>query len=139
MRAVLSICLWTVLVVLSSAGCKRLKTGAREDFAERYSCPEDRVEVRERDDVKWSTVVLGDAPREAPPAEVKNDPGRLAKWHADRAEQDAETRETLDDLDVFQVRGCGHDELVACSHPADGDGVATDRVVCFQGPKRPNP
>jgi hypothetical protein len=139
MRAVLSNCLLVVFVVLSSTGCKRLKTGAREDFAERYSCPEERVEVRERTDVKWSTVVLGGATQEAPPAEVKDDPARLAKWNADRAEKDAETRKSLDNLDVFQVSGCGHDELVACAHPRDGEGVATDRVVCFQGPKRANP
>ncbi|WP_437956597.1 hypothetical protein WME76_35195 [Sorangium sp. So ce119] len=95
--------------------------------------------MRERDDVKWSTVVLGGRQREAPPAEVQSDPGRLAKWNADRAEQDAETRKTLDDLDVFQVRGCEHDELVACGHPSSGDGVATDEVVCFQAPKRAQP
>ncbi|WP_437276519.1 hypothetical protein WME90_35475 [Sorangium sp. So ce375] len=139
MRAVLSNCLLVVFVVLSSTGCKRLKTGAREDFAERYSCPEERVEVRERTDVKWSTVVLGAGTQEAPPAEVKDDPARLAKWNADRTEKDAETRKSLDNLDVFQVSGCGHDELVACAHPRDGEGVATDRVVCFQGPKRANP
>ncbi|WP_437977625.1 hypothetical protein WMF11_12400 [Sorangium sp. So ce295] len=127
------------MAMLSSAGCKRLKTGAGEDFAKRYSCPEDRVEVRARTDVKWGTVVLGGRSPEAPPAEVKDDPGRLAKWNADRAEKDAETRKRLDDLDVFQVIGCGHDELVACAHPADGDGVATDRVVCFQGPQRARP
>ncbi|WP_437967985.1 hypothetical protein WMF04_01225 [Sorangium sp. So ce260] len=135
----LSVCLSMLSVMLSSAGCKRLKTGAREDFAERYSCPEGRVEVLERDDVKWSTVVLGGGPREAPPAEVKDDPERLAKWNADRAEQDAETRKTLDDLDVFQVRGCGHDELVACAHPSSGDGMATHEVVCFKAPKRAQP
>ncbi|MGK3995561.1 hypothetical protein [Sorangium sp. So ce1024] len=139
MRAVLPACLLITSVILSSAGCKRLKTGAREDFAKRHSCPEDRVEVIERDDVKWSTVVFGAGPQETPPDEVKSDPGRLAKWNADRAAKDAEMRATLDDLDVFQVRGCGHDELVACAHPADGDGVATHRVVCFQGPQRAKP
>jgi hypothetical protein len=139
MRAAFTICPLVILVMLSGAGCKRLKTGAGEDFAKRYSCPEDRVEVRERTDVKWSTVVLGGRAREAPPAEVKDDPERLAKWNADRADKDAETRKRLDDLDVFQVSGCGHDELVACAHPADGDGVATDRVVCFQGPQRAHP
>ncbi|WP_437488843.1 hypothetical protein WME75_09540 [Sorangium sp. So ce1014] len=95
--------------------------------------------MRERTDVKWSTVVLGGGAQETPPAEVKDDPARLTKWNADRAEKDAETRKSLDNLDVFQVSGCGHDELVACAHPRDGEGVATDRVVCFQGPKRANP
>ncbi|WP_437655660.1 hypothetical protein [Sorangium sp. So ce1182] len=123
-----------LLAVVFSSGCKRLKTGAREEFGRKHSCPEDRITVRSRDDVKWGSVVLANRPAEAPPDEVKNDPGRLAKWQKDRAEEDAATREGLDDLDVFEVKGCGHEVLMACAHPAgsSGEGVATDEVACWE-------
>ena len=129
-----------LVAVVLSIGCKRLKTGAREEFGRKHSCPEDRITVSSRDDVTWSSLVLASSPAEAPPDEVKNDPGRLAKWHKDRAEEDAATRERLDELDVFEVKGCGHEVLMACAHPAgsSGEGVATDEVVCWEQaiPKR---
>ncbi|XXT19530.1 hypothetical protein WME94_55840 [Sorangium sp. So ce429] len=123
-----------LLAVVFSSGCKRLKTGAREEFGRKHSCPEDRITVRSRDDVKWGSIVLANRSAAAPPDEVKNDPGRLAKWQKDQAEEDAATRERLDELDVFEVKGCGHEVFMACAHPAgsSGEGVATYEVVCWE-------
>ncbi|WP_148314293.1 hypothetical protein [Sorangium cellulosum] len=135
-RSLVRLSFLMLLAVVFSIGCKRLKTGAREEFGRKHSCPEDRITVRSRDDVKWGAIVLAKRPAEAPPDEVKNDPGRLAKWQKDRAEEDAATRESLDELDVFEVKGCGHEVFMACAHPGGGagEGVATDEVVCWEQP-----
>jgi hypothetical protein len=38
-------------VAMATEGSKPLKTGAQESFARKYSCPEERVEVKARDDL----------------------------------------------------------------------------------------
>ncbi len=126
---------WALCVLIfSTVGCKGLETGAKEHFGEKFSCPEDRVEVRARPDLKWSKVVFGDRPQEGPPDEVKKDPGRLAKWHEDHKDDNA----TLDRLDVFEAKGCGHELIMACYHPGDSEGrMETNRVACTDAPAKP--
>src|SRR5690349_10774430 len=86
---------------LSLAGCKKLTTGAREEFAKKYSCPLDRVGVRLREDLRYGDLVV-EEPDDPPPEEVKRDPARLAKFKADRARQLSAARASLNDLDVFE-------------------------------------
>ncbi|MBL9028239.1 MAG: hypothetical protein JNL21_38960 [Myxococcales bacterium] len=109
---------WALCVLIfSTVGCKGLETGAKEHFGEKFSCPEDRVEVRARPDLKWSKVVFGDRPQEGPPDEVKKDPGRLAKWHEDHKDDNA---------------------IMACYHPGDSEGhMETNRVACTDAPEKP--
>ena len=121
------------LTICSAFGCKSLETGAKEHFAKKYSCPEDRVEAHARPDLRWSKIVFGDRPEEVPPDEVKNDPGRLAKWNEDHQGNAA----SLDKFDVFEAKGCGHEQIMACLHPKDDQGTSTDRVVCIDAPERP--
>jgi hypothetical protein len=51
-------------------------------------------------------------------------------------EEQVERREDWNDRhDVFQARGCGHEEALACAHPSgyDGSGVDLTDVVCSPG------
>jgi hypothetical protein len=122
-------------LVASAASCKKIETGAREEFARKHSCPEDRVEVKARPDVKWGQLTMPPDRDTQPPDEVKNDPGRLAKWQADQAESGpGRMRTHLDSLDVFEFHGCGHDALMACKHPTSTDGTNMNTVICFDAP-----
>jgi hypothetical protein len=115
-------------------GCKDLDDGAKEHFATSFSCPESRVEVRARPDLKWSKLLLGDRATPTPPAEVASDPERLAKWNEDQAKGNT----GLDRLDVFEAKGCNHEQLMACFHPdtPDGHGTDTGRVACIDAPAK---
>ena len=100
------------------SGCKRLSTGAREDFARRYSCPENRIDVKERTDLRAQDVLgPGQQPEAQPPDEVKNDPGRYAQWKKDQAEQRQGQAARYADYEVFELTGCGHAATLACHHP----------------------
>ena len=128
------------LMSLAVGACKRNQTGALEHFATRYSCPEDRVTVRARPDVKFGQHTLGDERVPAPPDELKGDPARVAKWREDQAKGgQAKLREHYDSLDVFEVHGCNHEALMACNHPgnAKGGGIDTSRVSCTEAPLTP--
>ena len=128
-----------LLAITLGLGCKRLKTGAQEQFAQKYSCPEARVEVRPRTDLRWSDVVGVTASDTTPPVEVKSDPERLAKWKKDREDQARETRERLDEIDVFEARGCDHSELLGCWHPGNEEGnIQTNEVSCQSRDYPPN-
>jgi hypothetical protein len=112
---------------LAQVGCGNgTPEDAREAFARAHSCPEERVHVTPRPDIKWSTVE--GLSREIPPDEVKKDPARLAKWRRDQEEQYAPLRELLDKHNVFEARGCDHDDLVGCVRPAKSNGA--NRVIC---------
>jgi hypothetical protein len=123
-----------LVCLLSLAGCKRLATGAKEHFAKEYSCPEGRVEVIPRSDLKYSAYFPPRA-AETPPDEVKRDPERLARWRADREGAHKAQMADLDGrLDMFQARGCDHEVFMGCAHASAGDGVDTSSVVCFIPP-----
>ncbi|MBX3231875.1 MAG: hypothetical protein KIT84_11915 [Labilithrix sp.] len=115
MRPVL---LFVFVALLAGAGCKSktMSTSAKEEFGKRYSCPDDRVAIKERSDLDPYKLLVrqGD---EAPSDEVKKDPARLAKWTADKKAQDdklsADYRRTYT---IFQATGCEHDVLLACKN-----------------------
>ena len=91
-----------VLFGLSMAGCKDLNEGAREDFSRAHTCPMDRVEARERADIRPSSLRYGE---DKPPAEIAADPGRLKMWQDERTKD----RQDYDSSNkTFEVRGCGH-------------------------------
>jgi hypothetical protein len=125
-----------LLLPLGATACKRLSTGAREDFAARHSCPEDRVEVKTRSDLQPAQVLgrAGEMPA-TPPDEVKKDPGRYAKWQKDQAERREATLATYSVYEVIEASGCGHNELLVCHHPRDENGTRAGEVTCDQGKK----
>ena len=118
-----------LMAPLAMAGCKSSETGARETFAREFSCPEDRVEVRARKDLSFGDFMPGK--KQEPPAEVKADPDRLAKWNADRKKG----RSGFDNFDMVEAKGCGHEQIYGCKHPAaDRGGIKTSEVACVKPP-----
>lgn len=130
LRGLLAVC--AVAAAVGASGCKSLKTGATEAFAREYSCPEDRVDARERPDVSGSSLIVGPPPVATPPADVRSDPGRLAKWKADQAQAQSGANDFYDSMTVFEVNGCGHKAFYACNHPAKRPAGA-DPVGCIPG------
>jgi hypothetical protein len=96
-------------LVVVLAGCRGPVTldDVRKEFSKDNTCPVERVEARERSELKPSQLDWNPAP----PAEIAADAGRLAMWKAERDKQNANT----DGRDrVFEARGCGHQTLYAC-------------------------
>jgi hypothetical protein len=124
-----------VLLPFVAAACKQLSSGAREDFAARYSCPEDRVEVKPRADIPPAQALA--RPGEVAPSpsdEVKRDPARLAKWQKDQADRREARLSTYIGYEVLEATGCGHTELLVCHHPGGSKGgTRTGDVTCERG------
>jgi hypothetical protein len=126
------------LGLVGGFGCKRLSTGALETFAQQHSCPEERVQVREREDLDPEAVKWGAPTPLTPPDEVRRDPARLARFQRDQAEQQARRRASYAGYAVFEVSGCDHKELLVCHHPGGSRG-GTDAVSCSEGKQPSSP
>jgi hypothetical protein len=79
------------LLALSAcaAGWEEAPVEARERFVRDFTCPEERVLVAEQ------------PPQ--PPADVRDDPARMALW-----------QERFEDVRFEHAEGCGHDALYRC-------------------------
>jgi hypothetical protein len=122
-----------LVLVFGVVGCKSVGVGAREEFGRQYSCPDDRVTARERPDIAPETVLDPMRTRAAaPPPEVAADPGRLAKWQADRDAALAARKHMYDDYEIHEVSGCDHTQLMACHHPISRSGGAQIANVSCQ-------
>jgi hypothetical protein len=109
---------------------KPLSQGAREEFVHAHSCPTDRVTVSAKDAIAWGD--LFPRTREEPAAEVRADPARYAQWRADQSAADDEHRESLSHVDVFEVSGCGHRELIGCWRPGGDEGeIEPSQTSCM--------
>jgi hypothetical protein len=118
-------------LLIATPSCKKLSTGAREQFAKEFSCPEERVQVKERPDVQAYDLIWGPKTPQTPPEEVRNDPGRLAKWKADHDGADAKARESWNASEnVFEANGCDHSAFLTCHHPGGSKGTRMDEVSC---------
>lgn len=80
---------------------------AREKFASRNTCPEERVTATLRKDLKAVDLAFRAEP---PPPAVAADPERLKLWNEKQARAAAE----WDGKRVVQVRGCGREEFAIC-------------------------
>jgi hypothetical protein len=99
----------TLLVVLAapaSLGCQSLEDGAKDEFVSRFSCPKSGIELRARPEIDAYTLIFGK--RSAPPAEVAQDPARLAIWQ--KKQDDSHASWNASET-VFELRGCGHEVL----------------------------
>ena len=135
MRPTLILLSLSLVVGVSTMACKRMSTGAKEDFARRHSCPEDRVSVKERTDVSAASL-LAPGGNESPPDDVKRDPGRLAKWEADKKEQRAKTESGYArSYTVYEVRGCNVAVFLACTNADSTNGEMS--LVCQEKPLEP--
>jgi hypothetical protein len=102
---------WLLLLVLalstSLVGCQSKEAGAREKFSKEFTCPAERVEVRERSDLKPS-MLRAQVP---PPPDVAADPARLAMW---KAEEETNNENADQMCDMLEARGCNQQSLVCC-------------------------
>jgi hypothetical protein len=117
--------------ILALAACKSKSAGAREVFGSKYSCPDDRITLKPRPDINPGEALTpaGWLKPKTPPAEVKSDPGRLAKWKADEDERIERLRGGYSDYEMFEVSGCDHTSVLGCHQREPeprrqgGDGV----------------
>ncbi len=116
---IIALCL---LLAATLAACKSKESGAKEEFARAHSCPGERIAVKARPDLDWQTVVFGDI---GPPPGIAADPGRLARWKADRAD-------LFGDLRVFEAQGCGRHDYLGCRHPKRPDRNGSEMTVVSQ-------
>jgi len=106
----------STIALVALAGCQSLSDGAKETFSQENTCPADRVEVRERPELKASSFTTGTS---QPPADIAADPERLKMWQK-------EQRERLERNDnnghkYAQARGCGKTVLYDCRGPTNQD------------------
>ena len=122
---------WILCALLT----KRLDVGAREQFSREQSCPEDRIQVRARPEVKPSDAFFGTDRRE-PPSEVARDPARLAIWQ--KGERERAGAPPADDAgreerrDAEERRGQDRRPREEESEPAEAapSGVREDDGAC---------
>jgi hypothetical protein len=72
---------------------------------------------------------------------VKRDPTRLAKWQTDQADERERVSRSFAGVDVLEVTGCDHTQLIGCAHPSGGEhnSAQSDEVVCFVPPPTATP
>ena len=119
------------------AGCKGTDAAAREAFARAESCPPSSITVTPRKDAE-AMAHFYRPPSEQPPDEIARDPARLAQWKQTHAEDDAWVRKSLEDYDLFEVKGCGHTSFYKCTNYYDGDAHSCDRET-YAPPAPPGP
>ncbi len=132
MRARLRPTVLSLGLALTCAGCTRLSTQAKDDFAKKFSCPEEKVDVRERPDLNADDVLQANKKtnkKAVPPPEVAADPARLGKWNKDHADSEASRASLHSSFDVFEVTGCDHKNLVVCHRPS-GKGNNSAHPSC---------
>jgi hypothetical protein len=126
------------LFVLVAVGCNSSSNGmattAKEKFGKTYSCPLERVDVKERKDV--DPAMLFNPPSKAgPPDEVKKDPARLAKWQADqKADWEKVASGYRRSYTVYEMNGCDHHLFFACTNADNAGQAGGTTVVCQERP-----
>ncbi len=100
----------SVVALVLLCGCQSLTDGAKEQFSSDNTCPRDRVDVRERPELKPSQF---EKPLD-PPAAIAADSDRVKMWREDQARLAANSDNWGQ---VVEVRGCGKHAFLTCGHP----------------------
>lgn len=127
--------MWLVsLVAVLTASCtfKSKETGAREEFARKYSCPQHQIAARERADLVDGEIRAARLLAEQPSVEVRSDRARLEVWQRDQRARREEVRNTNYGVVYVEVSGCGHAEILACKHPVNEVGANNSEVECHE-------
>jgi hypothetical protein len=97
------------LLAAVTVGCRQVTPEQVQwRFARMETCPISRVSISEEEgEPTPKSLALRES---TPPDDVASDPERLAMWTADRTRP--WSRRT--DIRVYQVSGCGSQEVVAC-------------------------
>jgi hypothetical protein len=105
-RAILVICLTPGLGACLLWGTSRIDA-ARKGFKYTFYCPDDRIQARRREDLRPSDARR----RERAAADVAADPERLRMWRREQREDSAQEDSRSE---IYEVSGCGHEELYEC-------------------------
>ncbi|UNK79554.1 hypothetical protein MNQ96_00180 [Sphingopyxis granuli] len=121
-----------LLAAMLVAGCASRERAARDTFAERFTCPIERVTATKVDGVRRSEVLERATPIPDPPAEIRADPARLAQW--------------TDSLRVspgfdgyyegYRAAGCGHRAEYLCTCPIEAP-IAKQAACTCEAPSVP--
>jgi hypothetical protein len=109
-------------LALTQAACQALSDGARQRFSDAFTCPPDRVEVRERPELHPSDWFKANKPS----SEIAADPGRLKMW---QAEQDR-LKSYTERYRIFEARGCGHQSLYECARARKSYNTIRIQATC---------
>ena len=107
-------------IALAASGCAGYiasyeASSVRGSFVTDQSCPADRVIVGPI--ARPEATQVEAPPPPAPPAEIAQDPARLAIYNARHGPADPYA-----DAPFFQAQGCGVTHVYACPMVANGDG-----------------
>jgi hypothetical protein len=97
--------------VMLYKSCTALPNGTRDEFSEKFSCPNDAITSKARKDVQASEFEKPNTP----PAEIAADPARLAVWQANQPQPWT--------VEFFELTGCGHHVLWGCRLPGRGSSA----------------
>ena len=119
------VCLVALLGLALIGGCQSVTDGAKAEFSKSNTCPLDRVELRERPELKASDFKK----KATPPDEIAADPARLKMW--EQKQQQDTARDANDGLGTFvELRGCDQHAYYRCErsqkHPARMDCSDTE-------------
>lgn len=121
-----------VLLPAAVAGCASREREARETFAERFTCPIERVTATKVDGVRRSEVHQRATPIPDPPAEIRADPARLAQW--------TESHRVSPGFDWYyegyRAAGCGHRAEYLCTCPIEAP-IAKQAACTCEAPSVP--
>ncbi len=141
-RAWLGTTLVTLLVLFALAappaigliGCQSISDGAKATFSHDNTCPLERVEARERPDLRQAS--FSDSPRlpSTPPPDIANDPSRLKMWQ----EEQSKKAHSDDDHHIIEARGCDKHVFYDCRHSLSTDRVGGASWVCSEETYVPN-
>jgi hypothetical protein len=126
-----------VVDAMATPALDPMSAGAKEDFAKKYSCPDDRVTTKIRTDIdpRQALASASELKVATPPDEVKDDPGRLARWQADQDAERESRRRSYSSNTMIEVTGCGHSQIVACRPHHQGSATYPDWADC-RAPER---
>jgi hypothetical protein len=116
-------CVASLVGLFACRESQSFPAAAQEEFSKTYSCPKERIAVTERTDLKSYDLEVGE--REAPPAEVARDPGRLAEWN----KRQQKLEEGYKDDHILFVKGCDHETYYRCVTGTTTQHVQT--IVCM--------
>jgi len=126
--------LCTACIALVASSCST-ESAALKTFAKSVSCPPDRVEVTKRPDVAPHSIAEQSGVLPPAPPDVATDPVRLRYWKQQRADLD---RRVDDFFTVYEVRGCGVQQLLCCTFlPAEGDAYCDKDCANIMTPGSP--
>lgn len=107
--------------ILALVGCRSDETIVKQNFATRFTCPEERVSVAKRKDLDSIELAFRAEPA---PTDVSADPERLNLWKKEQARQ----ANHFADKAVMQAKGCGHEVFYICGQLYVA--VGTTRYLC---------